>query len=110
MVHKDDAAKSINETVHKVKVINPTSFKISSTLDYTPYESSGLVKQIKSIKEMYFLPLSKVNNEEPPFDPNMLMHDFEKMDQIKWLHICYNILNEIVGSYHNFPWNYQNSL
>jgi hypothetical protein len=29
---------------------------------------------------MHFAPLSKLNEEELPFDPNLLMHDFEKMD------------------------------
>jgi len=92
MAQKEDATKSINETVHKVKVINPTSFKIGSTLEFTPYESSGLIKQIKSIKEMHFTQLSKIKEDDPPFDPNMLMHDFEKMDQFRWLHQCYNTL------------------
>jgi hypothetical protein len=44
MTLSSDETKSINETVHKVKVINPTSFKIGSTIEYTPYISSGLVK------------------------------------------------------------------
>lgn len=82
----DDENKSLNDTVHKVKVINPASFKIGSTVSYSPYESSGLVKQIKSIKEMHFEPLSNVKSDEPPFDPNLFVHDFEKLDQIKWLH------------------------
>jgi len=49
MLNKDDPSKSINDTTHKVKVINPQSFKIGSTLEFTPYESSGLVKQIKTV-------------------------------------------------------------
>lgn len=80
MIHNVEKSQSINDTIHKVKVINPTSFKIGSTLEFAAYESSGLVKQIKSVKEMHFTQLSKIKEDEPPFDPNMLMHDFEKMD------------------------------
>ena len=37
--------ESINETVHKVKVINPNSFKIGDTSIYTPYVRNGLARQ-----------------------------------------------------------------
>ncbi len=45
---KDDEAKLINETIHKVKVINSKSFEIGNTLGYTPYIRNGTVKNIKT--------------------------------------------------------------
>ena len=35
---------SINETVHKVTVLTPYSFKIGSTLHFENYEGNGIVK------------------------------------------------------------------
>jgi hypothetical protein len=88
-----DPTKSINETIHKVKVINTESFSIEDTTLYSVYESSGLVKQLKSIKEMKFMPLSKVDLNDPPFDQNLLIHDFEKIDHIKWAHFLFEYLS-----------------
>jgi hypothetical protein len=40
----DDAESSINGTVHTVKVINTSSFRIGNTLGFTKYEGNGLAK------------------------------------------------------------------
>lgn len=47
--HEDPSVKtdSINETIHKVTVINPYSFKIGDTRKYTPYEAKGIAKQLR---------------------------------------------------------------
>lgn len=34
--------KSINDTVHKVKVLTPYSFKIGSTKNFSAYERNGI--------------------------------------------------------------------
>lgn len=51
-----DKAKSINETIHKVKVINSKSFEIGNTLNYTPYIRSGTIKNIKTPVEITYKP------------------------------------------------------
>jgi len=44
--HADPAFKSdsINETIHKVKVMTPYSFKIGSTISFEPYIRNGIAK------------------------------------------------------------------
>lgn len=44
--HEDPAMKSdsINDTIHKVTVINPYSFKIGDTRKFSPYIAKGIVK------------------------------------------------------------------
>lgn len=44
MVLLEDPTKSINDTIHTIKVINPTSFKIGSTLSYSKLEKGGIAK------------------------------------------------------------------
>lgn len=48
MNHKEDSKKSINDTIHKVKVINSKSFEIGNTLTYQPYIRNGTAKNIKT--------------------------------------------------------------
>ncbi len=48
MAYKDDKTKSINGTLHKVKVINSKSFEIGDTTMYEPYIRNGLVKNVKT--------------------------------------------------------------
>jgi len=44
--HDDPAVKSdsINDTIHKVKVINPYSFRIGDTRKFDKYEHNGIAK------------------------------------------------------------------
>ena len=44
--HEDAQVKSdsINETIHKVTVINPYSFKIGDTRKFSPYIGKGIAK------------------------------------------------------------------
>lgn len=39
--------ESINETIHKIKVINQYSFEIGNTTEYSPYEVDGLARNMK---------------------------------------------------------------
>lgn len=60
--HDDPAFKSdsINETIHKVKVITPYAFKIGSTKKFTKYERNGIAKQLKTKKVMEFKSIEKI--------------------------------------------------
>jgi hypothetical protein len=51
---------SINETIHKVKVMTPYTFKIGSTKKYEKYERNGFIKSLKTKKVMNFKPLQDV--------------------------------------------------
>lgn len=65
---------SINGTVHSVKVVNTSSFKIGNTLGFTKYEGNGIAKQIrvplkksfKTLEECYIH--EKQEGQEPLFD------------------------------------------
>ena len=60
--HDDQAVKSnsINDTIHKVKVITPYAFKIGATTKFTPYERSGIARQLKTKQITKFKPLDEV--------------------------------------------------
>lgn len=47
MQSKIDDKVSINQTLHKISVINKSSFKIGNTTQYNEYAGNGLVKNIK---------------------------------------------------------------
>lgn len=50
MKHEDASVKSnsINDTIHKVKVLTPYSFTIGDTEKFEPYQSNGIAKQLKT--------------------------------------------------------------
>jgi len=48
MASKEDPKKSINGTIHKVKVINSKSFLIGNTTGYEKYVRNGTAKNIKT--------------------------------------------------------------
>ena len=60
MAHKQDKTKSINGTLHKVKVINSKSFEIGDTTMYEPYIRNGLAKNIKTPVILKFQSMKQV--------------------------------------------------
>ena len=55
--HDNEAFKhctSINETIHKVKVVTPYAFRVGNTLKYSKYERNGIAKQLKVKKQLVF--------------------------------------------------------
>lgn len=51
---------SINETIHKVKVLTPYAFRIGNTLKYEKYEHNGIGKQLRTKKTLNFKPFKDV--------------------------------------------------
>lgn len=45
--------------MHKIKVINPNSFTIGNTLEYSDYEGNGLVRNMKLPITINFKKLSQ---------------------------------------------------
>ncbi len=78
---KDDNAKSINDTIHKVKVINSKSFEIGNTLNYTPYVRNGTIKNIKTPVELSYKPFSEIvlDAKNVHVDENLAFYDFAKL-------------------------------
>jgi ubiquitin-activating enzyme E1 len=83
--HEDPAitSDSINDTIHKVKVITPYAVRIGSTKKFQPYIRNGIARQLKTKKIMSFKPLEEVLVTGPisqvPLDGNLAVADFEKM-------------------------------
>lgn len=102
---------SINGTQHKVRVINASSFRIGDTTKYTAYNGNGLAKQIKMPISIKFQSLEKSLTEKIPFDSNMTMHDFLKINHPYILHIAFQALDEFAKKHNKLPepWNVSDS-
>lgn len=90
-------SKGINGTMHKVKVINKSSFFIEDTSLYTEFIRNGTVKVVKVPILVKFLPLGEVlaeSNTTPPFDPYLCQSDYIKMDNTLFSHIAYQTMSE----------------
>lgn len=103
MQSKEDKNKSINGIVTKVKVINPSSFTISEDVrNYSPYDGNGIAKQVKVPRKVTFKSIEECKehetSNEPLYDPNLLMSDFEKMDHKKCSHYIYNAYKKVIES------------
>ena len=95
----EDNEKSINDVTVTVKVINPSSFMICEDLSkYTAYEGNGIAKQVKVPRKNEFKSLEEIENESDPsslFDQNMLISDFEKLDNKQITHYMFKMMLEI---------------
>jgi hypothetical protein len=65
---KEDANKSINGAIRKVKVINFKSFEIGDTRMFEPYVRNGTAKNIKTPVIVDFPPLEKAFDPKNPVD------------------------------------------
>jgi len=80
-------SSSINETIHKVEVVNPFSFKIGDTTIFSDYKRNGKITQVKVPVKFKFESLKDcLEATEIPLDQNMSIADFEKMDHISVSH------------------------
>jgi hypothetical protein len=52
-------SQSINGSLHKIEVINKSSFYIGNTLDYSPYKGDGVARNIKTPKYLDFESLAQ---------------------------------------------------
>lgn len=78
---KDVKVGSINSKRFKVKVENISTLQIGDTSIFGPYKRNGKIKEIKTPTVMTFHPITKLFEEPTKFiDPNLLYHDFSKMD------------------------------
>ena len=111
-IEKDkNSTGSINGTKHKITTINASSFKIGDTTKYTPYQGNGLAKQIRLPISLKFQSLQQSLNEKIPFDPNMTMHDFLKINHPYILHIAFQTLDAFNKKHNRAPksWDLQDS-
>lgn len=73
---------SINDTIHKVVVVTPYSFRIGDTRKYSAYAGNGIAKQLRTKLQMQFKPFRETMLGDAsvlPQDANLAYADFEKM-------------------------------
>lgn len=92
MESKDQPGVTINETVHKISVINKSSFKIDDTTKYTEYLGNGLVKNLKIPVEITFKSFEESLNIFN-IDQNLGYYDFAKSVNNEILHRCFRALS-----------------
>jgi ubiquitin-activating enzyme E1 len=85
---------SINETIHKVKVINRFSFKIGKTNHFENYQMNGIAKQLRMKRVVKFRSFEDVLLKDPFKEDENLMFSFaEKMGQNIIVHIAFEALD-----------------
>ena len=90
------SSDSINQTIHKVKVVTPYAFKIGSTKRFEKYVRNGIAKQLKTKKVMSFKSLKDVMESsvsEIPLDGNLAIADFEKIQNNQLAHLAFDTLD-----------------
>eukprot|EP00347_Sterkiella_histriomuscorum_P017580 403348792 len=92
---------SINETIHRVKVLTPYAFRIGDTTKYTPYLRNGLAKQLKTKKLMQFKSFQETMCESAniPQDENLQYADFEKIQNSIINHVAFEALDTFKKSH-----------
>ncbi|XP_049853303.1 ubiquitin-like modifier-activating enzyme 1 [Schistocerca gregaria] len=75
----------------KIRYINPYTFGIGDTSQYSEYTSGGVVKQVKVPKTMCFKPLAEAMRA-----PEFLQTDFGKEDRPMKLHLAFVAFHKYV--------------
>ncbi|KAL4512083.1 hypothetical protein ABPG72_005085 [Tetrahymena utriculariae] len=105
----NNQSKSINDSIFEIQTLNSNSFYLITNNQYSPYQGSGIVKNIKTPINLSFQSLKQCiqANNTSYFDANMITHDFEKMETMPYLHIAFQALQEFIqiNSRHPRPWN-----
>lgn len=99
MKHDDAQVKSdsIDDTIHKVKVLTPYSFTIGDTEKFEPYVRNGIAKQLKTKARFKFKSYAdsvRAKVDDMPLDANLAIADWEKMHHNQAVHICFQALGK----------------
>ena len=97
--HDDPEVKSdsIDDTIHKVTVLTPYSFKIGDTTKFEKYVRNGIAKQLKSKVQMKFKSFEESmmrTVDDMCLDGNLAVADFEKMQNAQISHLCFLALDK----------------
>lgn len=117
--HEDKliTSDSLDDTIHKVTVINPYSFKIGDTRKFTPYIAKGIVKQLRMKTVIKFKSFSETafgSCEQLKMDENLVYADFEKLSNGQLSHIAFEALDKFKQTNEKKtgprPWNLTDAL
>lgn len=102
----NDESQSINGSLHKITVINSSSFEIGDTRGYSPYEGEGTVKNIKTPKIISFKSLEQAA-QQPAMDSNLQTYDWTKINKFNLLHSSFLTLSDFTRQNLRLPlsWN-----
>lgn len=105
---------SINNTIHKVTIINRFSFKIGDTRMYEAYEGNGIVKQLRMKRLVKFKPFDEVMLKGPEAfkeDENLMFSFAEKMGQNIICHSAFEALDTFKTQEGRMPhpWNMEDA-
>jgi len=92
----DIKSTSINDTIHKVKIVNRFSFRIGDTRMYEPYQVNGIVKQLRMKRIVKFKSFDEVmlkGLDAFKEDENLMYSFAEKMGQNIICHIAFEALD-----------------
>ena len=108
---KSDLSKrTINDTHHKVTVVDKNRFYIGDTTLFRPYQRNGVMRQLKQSATLQFRSLSELAQDSrtplPPFDPAMSSSDWNFMPRILPLHVAYQKLETLSQPK---PWSEQDA-
>jgi len=112
MAHKSIIGKSINESQHKISVINSNSFYIEDTRDFTEYERNGIAKNMKIPINVDFKTFNEIKDDKkPPFDAELLNADFAKYHNPRILHVAFAALDQFRETHKRLPkaWDFEDS-
>lgn len=94
--------ETINGSLHKIKVINQSSFTIGDTTGYTPYEGNGVARNIKIASQLHFKSYEETLDCWR-IDPNLEYCDFLKAVNNRVLQKCFITLSVFREVYYRFP-------
>jgi ubiquitin-activating enzyme E1 len=108
MKHDDPQVKSdsINDTIHKVKVLTPYSFTIGDTEKFEPYVRNGIAKQLKTKVQFKFKSYAdsvRAKVDDMPLDANLAIADWEKMHHNQAVHLCFQALGKFKAENKRLP-------
>ena len=104
--------KELNETKHRVKVVNAHSFRIGDTTKFTPYSHNGKVKLIKNPIVVKFRSFEEaMKNAQASLDQNLAISDFAKASRSPQAHVLFEALDETRKNLGRLPkpWNSEES-
>lgn len=76
------------------------------------YERNGIAKQLKVKNTLKFIPYEQaIKEEEPPYDQNLFVADFEKINNIGLAHKAFKALSVYFEEHKAIPraWNLDDS-
>ena len=104
--------KTINDTIHIVKYVDPYKFRIGNTMKYSKYIRNGIAKQVKLKRKMKFNKLSEVyEGNDVPYDKNLLALDFGKADDLFVTHVTFKAIDLFKETNKRMPeeWNFKDA-